>query len=117
MVYLTFSRKNLRKRFEDFKHFFKHSSKIPTIKGNEIVVTGTLKRYSRKDIEELIVSLGGRNNKNVSFSTGYLVVTDAMILSGRETSKIKNARHWAVPVVSENDLYEVIDRESRKGLK
>lgn len=118
MVQLTFSRKTFRNRFDDFKHLFRFisssSARIKTIKGKTIIVTGILRRYSRKDIEKIIQDLGGRNETKVSYSTSFLVVTDKMKLSGRATSKMVSAKRWGVPVVSEDDLYEVIDKELKK---
>ncbi len=41
--------------------------------GKTFVVTGTLVRYKRDEIERLIESLGGRATSSVSSSTNYLV--------------------------------------------
>lgn len=66
-----------------------------TLEGLTIVVTGTLSRYTRKQVEELIVAHGGKAAGSVSAKTDYLVV-------GAEAgSKLEKARALGVKVLDE----------------
>ncbi len=47
------------------------------LEGKTIVVTGSFDNYSRKDMEELIVSNGGKATGSVSKKTDYLVAGEA----------------------------------------
>src|SRR5262249_54935813 len=63
--------------------------------GKTLVVTGTLKGYSRADIEGLIRDLGGKAAGSVSKKTDYVV-------AGEEAgSKLDKARELGVPVLTE----------------
>ncbi|MCL4195539.1 MAG: NAD-dependent DNA ligase LigA, partial [Thermoguttaceae bacterium] len=68
------------------------------LEGKTLVVTGTLKNYSRDEIEELIARHGGRAASSVSKKTDYLVVgADA-------GSKLDKARQLGVPILSETEF-------------
>jgi DNA ligase (NAD+) len=70
--------------------------------GKTIVVTGTLKKYSRQEIEELIQKHGGRASGSVSKKTDYL-------LAGEEAgSKLDKAKKLGVPVISEVEFERMI---------
>ncbi len=63
-----------------------------------IVVTGALRKYSRDEIEKLIVQKGGRAASSVSKKTDYLI-------AGEDAgSKLEKARSLGVPVLSEDDF-------------
>jgi len=67
-------------------------------RGMTIVVTGSLKKYKRNEIEELILSLGGKASGSVSKKTAFLV-------AGEEAgSKLEKARELKVPVLSEEEF-------------
>jgi DNA ligase (NAD+) len=70
--------------------------------GKTFVVTGTLQRYGRKDIEELIERLGGRASSSVSKRTDYLVA------GASPGSKLERARELGVQVLSEADFDELV---------
>jgi len=70
--------------------------------GKTIVVTGTLKRYSRHEIEELIERLGGHAASSVSRKTDF-------VLAGENPgSKLDKARSLGIPVLSEEEFEKLI---------
>lgn len=71
-------------------------SEHPEFVGKTFVVTGTLTRYSRKEIEDLIKRLGGKVSGSVSKKTNYVV-------AGAEAgSKLEKAQQLGVPVLDED---------------
>lgn len=67
-----------------------------------IVVTGALRKYSRDEIEKLIVQKGGRASSSVSKKTDYLI-------AGEDAgSKLEKARSLGVPILSEDDFDSMI---------
>ncbi len=70
--------------------------------GKTLVVTGTLVRHSRKEIEELIVKHGGKASSSISKSTAYLVAGE------KAGSKLEKANKLGVPVLSEEEFEELI---------
>lgn len=70
--------------------------------GKTLVVTGTLTRFTRDEIQELIQQHGGRASSSVSKKTDYVVAgTDA-------GSKLTKARELGVPVVDEEGFLKLI---------
>ncbi|MCO6043817.1 NAD-dependent DNA ligase LigA [Aeoliella sp. ICT_H6.2] len=70
--------------------------------GKSLVVTGTLAKYSRKEIEELIVKHGGKASSSVSKSTAYLVAGE------KAGSKLEKATKLGVPVLTEEEFETLI---------
>jgi len=71
--------------------------------GQTIVVTGTLEKFSRQEIEELITKLGGRASGSMSKKTSFLV-------AGAEGgSKLDKARQLGVRIVSEEQFLKMIN--------
>jgi DNA ligase (NAD+) len=66
------------------------------------VVTGTLKRFSRDEIERLIEKLGGKASSSVSKKTDYVVAGEAA------GSKLEKANQLGVPVVTEEEFQTLI---------
>ena len=66
--------------------------------GLSIVVTGTLSNYTREQIEELIVSNGGKAASSVSKNTAFVVA------GANAGSKLAKAESLNVPVISEDDF-------------
>ncbi|MBI5865917.1 MAG: NAD-dependent DNA ligase LigA [Planctomycetes bacterium] len=74
--------------------------------GKTLVVTGTLEKYSRSQIEELIKQHGGKAAGSVSKKTDYLV-------AGRDAgSKLAKAQELGVRVLSETEFEELIRERS-----
>jgi len=72
------------------------------LKGKTLVVTGTLKNYSRQEIEEKIASLGGRAASSVSRKTDYVIVGES------PGSKLDKARQLGVPTLTEEEFERLI---------
>ena len=66
--------------------------------GLSIVVTGTLTNYTREQIEELIISNGGKAASSVSKNTAFVVA------GANAGSKLAKAESLNVPVISEEDF-------------
>lgn len=70
--------------------------------GKTVVVTGTLSRYKRDEIEALIKRLGGKASGSVSKKTDYLI-------AGADAgSKLEKARALNVPVLDEDAFDRLI---------
>ena len=75
-----------------------------SLAGKSLVVTGTLERYGRAEIEELIKSLGGKASGSVSKKTDYLI-------AGAEAgSKLDKAKELGVPVLTEAEFEAMIGK-------
>jgi len=70
--------------------------------GKRIVVTGTLSRYTRREVEELIRRHGGEVSSSVSRNTDFVVAGE------NPGSKLEKARQLGVPVLTEEQLEELI---------
>ena len=70
--------------------------------GKSVVVTGTLSRFKREEIEELIRRHGGKASSSVSKRTDYLVA------GARAGSKLDKAEKAGVPVLTEEQFAELI---------
>lgn len=71
--------------------------------GKSIVVTGTLERFSREEITELIEQHGGKAAGSVSKKTNFVV-------AGEEAgSKLEKAQKLGIPVITEADFLKVIE--------
>lgn len=70
--------------------------------GKSIVVTGTLVKYTRDEIEELIVKLGGKAASSVSKKTAFVV-------AGAEAgSKLAKAQELGIKVLSEDEFEKLV---------
>ncbi|WP_442481970.1 NAD-dependent DNA ligase LigA [Aeoliella sp. SH292] len=74
-----------------------------SLAGKTLVVTGTLTKYSRSEIEELIVKHGGKASGSVSKSTDYLVAGE------KAGSKLDKAQALGVPVISEDEFEALVN--------
>jgi DNA ligase (NAD+) len=72
--------------------------------GQTIVVTGSLAKFDRKQIEDLILELGGKSSGSVSKKTSFLVAGEAA------GSKLDKARELKVPVLTEAEFLAKIGR-------
>jgi DNA ligase (NAD+) len=69
-----------------------------------LVVTGTLEKYSRDEIEELITQLGGRAASSVSKNTDFVVAGE------KAGSKLDKARALGVKIISESEFEKLIGK-------
>jgi DNA ligase (NAD+) len=72
--------------------------------GKTLVVTGTLSKYGRDEIEELIREHGGKAAGSVSKATSYLIAGD------KAGSKLEKAKSLGVPVLTEAEFDKLIGR-------
>ena len=74
--------------------------------GKTIVVTGSLVKLKRQEIEELVVKLGGRAAGSVSKKTSFVV-------AGADAgSKLDKARQLGVEVITEDDFLERVGQSA-----
>ena len=73
------------------------------INGKRIVVTGSLTKYSRKEIEELIEINGGMTSSSVSKLTDYVVVGE------NAGSKRNKAEELNIPILTEEEFIEKLN--------
>ena len=73
-----------------------------TLGGKTLVVTGTLTRYSRDDIQDLIAKHGGHAASSVSKNTDYVVAGE------KAGSKLEKAQKLGVKVISEEEFQKLI---------
>jgi DNA ligase (NAD+) len=72
--------------------------------GKTVVVTGSMEKFTRPEIEELIVKLGGRASGSVSKKTSFVV-------AGAEAgSKLDKATELGVEVKSEAEFLKMIGK-------
>ncbi len=67
-----------------------------------ICVTGTLERYKRDEIKELIIKNGGKFASSVSSKTAFLL-SGAGEENGKKT---QTAQKLNIPILSEMDFFE-----------
>ncbi len=70
--------------------------------GKTLVVTGTLTKYSRDEIETLIRQHGGRAASSVSKNTDYLVAGE------KAGSKLDKAKKLGVPIIEEAEFERLL---------
>ena len=74
------------------------------ISGKTLVVTGTLPTLGRKEAQALIEQYGGKVSGSVSKKTDYLLAGESA------GSKLTKAKELGVPVISEAELYGMLNR-------
>lgn len=72
------------------------------LRGKTLVVTGSLQRFTRDEIQELIVRHGGRAASSVSKNTDYLVAGE------KAGSKLDKASALGVPILTEEEFEALI---------
>ncbi len=78
------------------------------LRGLKFVVTGELDRWSRKEIEEFIESLGGKVSSSVSKKTDYAIV-------GRNPgSKYQKAQKLGVRILNEDEFIELVKERAKE---
>lgn len=70
--------------------------------GKTFVVTGTLSKYKRSEVEKIIENYGGKASSSVSKKTDY-------VLAGEEAgSKLEKAQKLGITVITESEFEELI---------
>ena len=73
--------------------------------GLTFVITGDVEHFkNRRELQDLIESLGGKASGSVSKKTSYLINNDPM----SQSSKNKKARELSVPVITEAEFIELL---------
>ncbi|MCI0493251.1 MAG: NAD-dependent DNA ligase LigA, partial [Planctomycetes bacterium] len=80
------------------------TSTVGALAGKTLVVTGTLEKYTREEIEALITQHGGRATSSVSKNTDYVVAGD------QAGSKLDKARHLGIQILSEAEFDQLLGR-------
>jgi DNA ligase (NAD+) len=75
------------------------------LSGKTFVVTGTLQKYSREEIETLIKDLGGKATGGVSKSTDYVVAGE------KAGSKLDKAHSLGVKVLTEEEFEKLVAKK------
>lgn len=76
--------------------------KSGALNGKKLLATGTLKHFSRKDIEEVVKLLGGTYVTAVSQSLDYLICGED------PGSKVTKAEELRIKIINEEDFIELI---------
>ncbi|GHU34088.1 DNA ligase [Clostridia bacterium] len=79
-----------------------HARISDSLAGKKFVVTGTLEKYTRDEIESLIKSHGGSVGSSVSKKTDYVVAGESA------GSKLEKAVSLGIKVIGENEFEELI---------
>jgi DNA ligase (NAD+) len=75
---------------------------VGKLTGKTIVITGTLEKFTRPQIEQAIKQAGGKTSSSVSKKTDF-------VLAGKEPgSKLDKARQLGVKVIDEKQFQEII---------
>ena len=73
--------------------------------GKTIVFTGSLVKFSRKDAEDIARQFGAHPASSVSKKT------DLVVAGANAGSKLENAKKFNIPVISEYEFAEIIDKK------
>lgn len=78
------------------------------LEGKTFVITGDVEHFkNRKEIQELIESLGGKVSGSVSQKTDFLINNDV----NSSSSKNKKAKSLNVPIINEETFLEMIPKQ------
>ncbi len=78
--------------------------KSEALAGKTLVVTGTLTKYTRDEIQELILRHGGKAASSVSSKTDYVVAGE------NAGSKLAKAQELGIPVLTEEEFEALLNR-------
>jgi BRCT domain type II-containing protein len=77
----------------------------PALAGKVVVLTGTFQTMKRRDAQALCAAAGATNGSGVTKSTDLLVVGE------KAGSKLAKAQQLGIEIISEAELYEMLERE------
>ncbi|MCM8805042.1 MAG: NAD-dependent DNA ligase LigA [Candidatus Omnitrophica bacterium] len=86
----------------------KIEEKKDILSGLTFVVTGTLKNYSRDEIQNYIKKLGGKVTNSVSKNTNYLICGE------QPGSKLQKAQELGVKIISEEEFENLVKTRMNK---
>lgn len=70
--------------------------------GQTFVLTGTLEKYSRDEVSEIIEKFGGKTSGTVSKKTTYVLAGEAA------GSKLTKAQELGIKIISEQEFEDMI---------
>ena len=83
-----------------------------TLEGKTFVVTGSVNHYkNREELQKDIISHGGNVASSVSSKTNYLINNDINSTS----SKNQKAKSLGIPIITEDQFFEIIKGENTHG--
>ena len=92
---------------EFVKEETKTNDNLKDLTGSTFVVTGSVYSFqNRKQLEELIVSFGGKLSSSVSSNTNFLINNDIHSTSGKN----KKAKDLGIPIIDEIEFNKIIGR-------
>jgi len=97
-----------RLRQAEVKMTADNSMKSDIFSGKSIVVTGTLKNWGRKEIEEIIEQYGGKAATSVSKKTAFVIAGE------NAGSKLAKAEELGITVYSEEEFGQLLESSSSK---
>lgn len=74
-----------------------------SLRGKSFVISGVFEKHSRDELKDIVESHGGKMASGVTSKTNYLIAG-----SGIGPSKLEKAEKLGVPLISEDDLMEMI---------
>jgi DNA ligase (NAD+) len=77
------------------------------LSGKTVVVTGTMEKYSRDEMEALIKQLGGKPAGSVSKKTDFVVAGE------KAGSKLEKAKTLGVKILSEDEFLAMVGRDKK----
>jgi len=84
-------------------------AKEAPLKGKTFVLTGTLESMARDEAKEKLLTMGAKVTAGVSKSTDFVIAGD------RPGSKVDRASELGIPVLTETELKDLINRPYRRG--
>lgn len=113
-IYNFFHNEEVLKELDELKKFVNTKEPLKKregiLEGKKIVVTGALKNYTRKEIHDLIIALGGEVSSNVSART------DLVIVGENPGSKFEKAKKKGIKIMSEEEFLSMIEGENSHDL-
>tara|TARA_R100000458_G_C8239765_1_gene219152 strand:- start:16 stop:543 length:528 start_codon:yes stop_codon:yes gene_type:complete len=95
---------------KDFIRYINYDITIDTesLLNQTVVVTGTLRKYTREEVQELVEAAGGKLTGAVSNNTDLVVTGD------KAGSKLEKAKELGTKVVDEDEFLALIDSENKQ---
>jgi DNA ligase (NAD+) len=84
-----------------FEKLLEVEEKEQLLKGQTVVVTGTLKKFSRKEIEDFLKQLGAKVASTVSSKTSFVLYGD------EAGSKLQKAQDLGITTLNEEEFFEL----------
>jgi len=73
------------------------------LEGLSIIISGSFEKHSRDELKDMIEFHGGKNVSALSAKTSYMLAGDKV-----GPSKLSKAEKLSIPIISENQFYEMI---------